>query len=59
MNGPQIIEILVREYGYGVRGRIPSGWVLIRPDGSLMRSDDVKAELERLTNQKLEKLKNL
>lgn len=52
MNDPQVIEILVREYGYKVRGRIPSGWVLIRPDGSLMRETDVQAELERLTAPK-------
>jgi hypothetical protein len=52
MNEHEIVEALVREYGYRVRGRLPSGWVLIRPDGSLMKEESARAELEKLTTPK-------
>lgn len=52
MDDNEIVAALVKEYGYKVRGWIPSGWVLVRPDGTLMRACEAMAELERLTAPK-------
>jgi hypothetical protein len=49
MDEHEIVDELVRKYGYKVAGKLSDGFVLRRPDGTLMRTSEAMAELERLT----------
>lgn len=41
--------LMLKDYGYKVRGHLPSGWVLAAPDGRLIREGAFVQEIERLT----------
>ena len=49
MNEAEAALILKEECDYRVRGHLPSGWVLIAPDGRFIREGEFVKELERLT----------